>query len=53
MASGRLNAALAHVDDAELVALARDLVRIPSVPRVGEPGTGEAAVAGYIETWLR
>jgi succinyl-diaminopimelate desuccinylase len=48
-----LSAALAHVDEAELVALTRDLVRIPSVIRPGEPDATEAAVAAYVERWLR
>jgi succinyl-diaminopimelate desuccinylase len=51
--TSRLRAALAHVDDAELVALTRDLVRLPSVVRPGEPDATEARVAEYIERWLR
>jgi succinyl-diaminopimelate desuccinylase len=47
-----LRAALAHVDEAELVALTRDLVRIPSVVRPGDPAATEAAVAGHVERWL-
>lgn len=49
----RLREALAHVDEAELVALTRDLIRIPSVVRPGDPGATEAAVAAYVERWLR
>lgn len=47
-----LSAALSHVDQAELVALTRDLVRIPSVIRPGDPTATEAEVAGYVERWL-
>jgi succinyl-diaminopimelate desuccinylase len=53
VAVGRdVRAALAHVDDAELVALTRDLIRIPSVVRPGDPDATEAAVAAYVERWL-
>jgi succinyl-diaminopimelate desuccinylase len=44
---------LARVDPDELTALTRDLVRIPSVVRPGEPGATEAAVAAHVERWLR
>ena len=44
--------ALAHVDSAELIALTRDLIRIPSVVRPGDPVATEAAVAEYVERWL-
>ena len=44
--------ALAHLDPAELVALTRDLIRIPSVVRSGDPAATEAAVAEYVERWL-
>lgn len=47
-----LRAALAQIDEAELVALTRDLVRIPSVVRPGEPDATEAAVAEHVERWL-
>jgi succinyl-diaminopimelate desuccinylase len=43
---------LAHVDADELVTLTRDLIRIPSVFRPGEPGASEAAVADHVERWL-
>ena len=43
---------LAHVDADELVELTRDLIRIPSVVRVGDPGATEAAVAEYVERWF-
>ena len=52
MASGNtLRAALAQIDEAELVALTRDLVRLPSVVDA-ERHTTEAAVADYVERWL-
>jgi succinyl-diaminopimelate desuccinylase len=44
--------ALAHLDDGELIALTRDLVRIPSVVRPGDPDATEAAVASYVAGWL-
>src|SRR5438128_5538877 len=43
---------LAHVDPAELIALTRDLIRIPSVVRPGDPEATEARVAEYVERWL-
>jgi succinyl-diaminopimelate desuccinylase len=43
---------LSHVDDAELIGLTRDLVRIPSVIRPGDPRATEAAVAAHVERWL-
>ena len=48
-----LTRALSLVDTDELVALTRDLVRIPSVVRPGEPGATEAAVAAHVEAWMR
>ena len=48
-----LTAALARVDEAELVALTRELVRIPSVVRPGDPSATEAAVARHVEAWFR
>jgi len=48
-----LTRALSLVDADELVALTRDLVRIPSVVRPGEPGANEAAVAAHVERWMR
>ncbi|MGH7356354.1 MAG: M20 family metallopeptidase [Candidatus Rokuibacteriota bacterium] len=50
---GPLQDALARVDEAELVALTRELVRIPSVVRPGDPAMNEAAVASRVEAWLR
>ena len=44
---------LSRIDRDELVQLTRDLVRIPSVVRPGEPGATEAAVASHVERWLR
>ncbi|MBI2162509.1 MAG: M20 family metallopeptidase [Candidatus Rokubacteria bacterium] len=50
--SGVLQAALAAVDPDELVELTRELVRIPSVVRPGDPLATEAAVARHVERWL-
>ncbi|OLC12860.1 MAG: hypothetical protein AUH29_15045 [Candidatus Rokubacteria bacterium 13_1_40CM_69_27] len=47
-----MEAALAHIDEAELVALTRDLVRIPSVVRPDDSHATEGAVAQYIERWF-
>jgi succinyl-diaminopimelate desuccinylase len=44
---------LSRIDEGELIGLTRDLVRIPSVVRPGEPGATEAAVAAHVEAWLR
>jgi succinyl-diaminopimelate desuccinylase len=44
---------LSRIDPDELIALTRDLVRIPSVIRPGDPAATEAAVAGHVERWLR
>ncbi|MBM3219613.1 MAG: M20 family metallopeptidase [Candidatus Rokubacteria bacterium] len=43
---------LAHVDADELVELTRDLVRIPSVVRPGDPAANESAVADYVHRWF-
>jgi succinyl-diaminopimelate desuccinylase len=48
-----LTAVLARVDEGELVALTRDLVRIPSVVKPGDPTMTEGAVAAFVERWLR
>jgi succinyl-diaminopimelate desuccinylase len=48
----RLRAALGQVHEDELVALTRDLVRIPSVIRPGDPDGTEAAVADYVHRWF-
>jgi len=48
-----LTRALSLVDSDELVALTRDLVRIPSVVRHGDPTANEAAVAAHVEGWMR
>jgi succinyl-diaminopimelate desuccinylase len=53
VAAVRPSAVLSRVDEGELVELTRDLIRIPSVVRPGEPGATEAAVAAYVERWLR
>jgi succinyl-diaminopimelate desuccinylase len=44
---------LRRIDPDELIALTRDLVRIPSVVRPDDPAATEAAVAGHVEHWLR
>lgn len=44
---------LDQIREDELVALTRDLVRIPSVYRPGDPEASEARVAAFVETWLR
>jgi succinyl-diaminopimelate desuccinylase len=48
-----LKSALARVDPDELIALTRELIRIPSVVRPGDPGATEAAVAAHVEEWFR
>jgi len=47
-----LRAALAQVHEDELIALTRDLVRIPSVVTPGDPHGNEAAVAEYVRRWF-
>ena len=42
----------ARIDESELVELTRDLVRIPSVVRPGDPTATEADVARHVRTWL-
>lgn len=49
----RVSDVLPRIDEGELIALTRDLVRIPSVVRPQEPGATEAAVAAHVEQWLR
>jgi succinyl-diaminopimelate desuccinylase len=49
----RVSDALSRIDADELVALTRELVRIPSVVRSGDATATEAAVAGHVEGWLR
>ena len=50
MAEGaRLRDALAQIHEDELVALTRDLVRLPSVVKAGDPDGNEAAVAAFVE----
>ncbi|MGH7392257.1 MAG: M20 family metallopeptidase [Candidatus Rokuibacteriota bacterium] len=51
--AARLRQALSHVDEGELIALTRDLIRIPSVIRPGDPAATEAQVAEHVERWLR
>ncbi|HXG14988.1 MAG TPA: M20 family metallopeptidase [Calidithermus sp.] len=50
--SRTLREVLAHLDEAELVALTRDLVRIPSVVRPGDPEATEGPVAEFVARWL-
>jgi succinyl-diaminopimelate desuccinylase len=49
----RVTDVLSRIDPDELVALTRDLVRIPSVVRPDDPAATEAAVAAHVERWLR
>jgi succinyl-diaminopimelate desuccinylase len=49
----RVSDVLSSIDRDELIALTRELVRIPSVVRLGEPGATEAKVATHVEQWLR
>jgi len=49
----RVADALSRIDADELIALTRDLVRIPSVVRPGDPTATEAEVAAHVERWLR
>jgi succinyl-diaminopimelate desuccinylase len=48
-----LSKILARIDGDEVVALTRDLVRIPSVYRPDDPEATEARVAAHVEAWLR
>jgi succinyl-diaminopimelate desuccinylase len=48
-----LQAVLSRIDPDEVVTLTRDLVRIPSVVRPGDPAATEAAVAAHVERWVR
>ena len=43
---------LAQIDADELVDLTRELVRIPSVVRPGDPSANESAVADYVHRWF-
>ena len=47
-----LKTVLAQVDTDELVELTRELVRIPSVVRPGDPTANESAVADYVHRWF-
>ena len=51
-ARARLRDALRQVHEDELVALTRDLVRIPSVIKPGDPDGNEAAVADCVHRWF-
>ncbi|HMH49847.1 MAG TPA: M20 family metallopeptidase [Candidatus Acidoferrum sp.] len=48
----RLRDALTQVHEDELVALTRDLVRIPSVFKPGDPDGTEAGVADHVHRWF-
>ncbi|MBI4627657.1 MAG: M20 family metallopeptidase [Candidatus Rokubacteria bacterium] len=47
-----LAAALARIDDSELIELTRALVRIPSVVRPGDSTGNEREVARHVERWF-
>jgi succinyl-diaminopimelate desuccinylase len=47
-----LSEVLSRVDQSELVALTRDLIRIPSVIKPGDPTMTEAAVAAHVQHWF-
>ena len=49
----RTSDVLSRIDEGELIGLTRDLVRIPSVVRAGQPDATEAAVAAHVERWMR
>ena len=49
----RASDVLSRIDEGELIGLTRDLVRIPSVVRPGQPEATEAAVAAHVESWMR
>ena len=49
----RTSDVLSRIDEGELIGLTRDLVRIPSVVRPGQPDATEAAVAAHCERWMR
>jgi acetylornithine deacetylase/succinyl-diaminopimelate desuccinylase family protein len=42
-----------RINAEEVVELTRDLVRIPSVYRPGEPGANEAQAAAFVESWFK
>jgi succinyl-diaminopimelate desuccinylase len=47
-----VKAVLAQIDADELVELTRELIRIPSVVRPGDPTANESAVADYVQRWF-
>ena len=53
MSRSSVDRVLREIDQAEVVALTSQLVRIPSVYRPAEPGANEQAVADAVEAWLR
>jgi succinyl-diaminopimelate desuccinylase len=44
---------LSQIQDSEVVELTRELVRIPSVYRPGDPEANEGKVAAFVESWFR
>ena len=53
MSRSPVDRVLGEIDEAEVVELTSELVRIPSVFRPGEPDANERAVAAAVEAWLR
>jgi succinyl-diaminopimelate desuccinylase len=53
MNAALVESVLAAIHDDEVIALTRDLVRIPSVYRPDDPDGNEARVAAYVEEWFR
>jgi succinyl-diaminopimelate desuccinylase len=51
--ASRIRELLEHIREDELVALTRDLVRIPSVYRPGDREANESKVAAFVEAWFR
>lgn len=49
----RLKQILAQIQDAEVVELTRELVRIPSIYRPGDPEANEGKAAAFVESWFR
>jgi succinyl-diaminopimelate desuccinylase len=53
MSAALAESVLAQIHDDEVIGLTRDLVRIPSVYRPGDPEANEARVAAHVAAWLR
>jgi succinyl-diaminopimelate desuccinylase len=53
MSRSSVDRVLSEITEAEVVGLAAELVRIPSVFRPGEAGANERDVALHVEAWLR